>query len=122
MNKPIKDIMVSSKQAILMRKGVWNMPYISKNKGVIQVNVGKPVDYYHVELPNYFTDNIICENLVTESCGYNQVKQGSVVYFGNKTLGGFTRASENSAKSNLSTLIKKTINPINIMHNNLNIN
>jgi len=82
------------------------MPYISKNKGVIQVNVGKPVDYYHVELPNYFTDNIICENLVTESCGYNQVKQGSVVYFGNKILGGFTRASENSAKSNLSTLIK----------------
>lgn len=94
-NTPPLPITLSPLHAIQMRKGVWQMgKYAAKTHSSIkQIDIGKSVDYYHIELPNYFTDNIIAEGAIVESFGLLQTKGYKNVYKFNERLGGFTRAS-----------------------------
>ena len=40
---------------------------IRTNPGISQYGVGEPITYYHIECPNYFTDNLVAEGLIVES-------------------------------------------------------
>ena len=82
---------VSPLHAVEKRKGVWEIPMFSKNGKVKQEEGGVCVEYYHVELPNYWRDNLVCEGLVTESYGRNQVLGVEKVYRYSKRMEGFTR-------------------------------
>jgi hypothetical protein len=99
---PPVAIRLSPLHAIQSRKGVWQIPtYAARsNAGVKQYGVGESVTYYHVELPNYFTDNIVMEGgAVVESFGSTQTKGLTNVYKYNATLGGFTRISAAAVKT-----------------------
>jgi hypothetical protein len=89
--KPARDIKISPQHAVQMSNGLWDMPKFSKNTSVNQVDIGETVQYFHVELPNYFTDNLVCEGLVAEAFAAKQVPYGTVVYKQNPTLDSFTR-------------------------------
>ena len=94
-NSPPRDITLSPNHAIQVRKGLWQIPRYAARmfSGVKQVNVGEKVEYFHVELPNFFTDNIIAEGCIVESYGAKQVKNVTTVYKYNSNLKGFTRIS-----------------------------
>jgi len=101
-HSPPVAIRLSPLHAIQSRKGVWQIPtYAARsNAGVKQYGVGKSVTYYHIELPNYFTDNIVMEGgAVVESFGSTQTKGLTNVYKYNATLGGFTRISAAATKT-----------------------
>ena len=52
------------------------------------------ITYYHLECPNYFTDNLIVDGCVVESYGSAQAKNVKVLYKFNEKLDGYTRASQ----------------------------
>jgi hypothetical protein len=80
---PPKDILLSPQHAIQSSKDVWQIPeYVAKhNPKVYQVDLGKPITYYHIECPNYFTDNLVAEDAVVESLGWYQVSDQNVYEF-----------------------------------------
>jgi hypothetical protein len=80
---PPKDILLSPQHAIQSSKDVWQIPeYVAKhNPKVYQVDIGKPITYYHIECPNYFTDNLVAEDAVVESLGWYQVSDQNVYEF-----------------------------------------
>jgi hypothetical protein len=100
-NSPPQDITLSPHHAIQVRKGVWQIPkYAALSYSVIkQVNVGEEVQYFHIEMPNFFTDNIIAEGSVVESYAAKQVTNVKNVYKFNTTLNGFTRVSQRVLKT-----------------------
>jgi hypothetical protein len=63
------ELCLTGGHAIKDTQGLWQMPkrLIRTNPGVTQYDIGKPITYYHIECPNYFTDNLIAEGLVVES-------------------------------------------------------
>ncbi len=94
---PVRDLIVSAKHAVQSSKGVWQIPeFCSKAK---QLPAGQEVAYYHIELPNYFTDNIVANGAVCESLANKQVNRSKTLYTYSKKLGGFLRASQDSSKS-----------------------
>jgi hypothetical protein len=100
-NSPPQDITLSPHHAIQVRKGVWQIPkYAALSYPAIkQVNVGEEVQYFHIEMPNFFTDNIIAEGSVVESYAAKQVTNVKNVYKFNTTLNGFTRVSQRVLKT-----------------------
>ena len=90
------DLKLSPLHAFQTRKGVWQIPMYAalKNKAVQQYGVGSSVTYYHLECPNFFTDNLVVDGCVVESFGNKQVKGLKTLYKFNETLNGFTRASQ----------------------------
>ena len=90
------DLKLSPLHAFQSRKGVWQIPKYAalKNKAVQQYGVGSSVTYYHLECPNFFTDNLVVDGCVVESFGNKQVKGLKTLYKFNETLNGFTRASQ----------------------------
>jgi BspA type Leucine rich repeat region (6 copies)/Hint domain len=92
---PAADLTLSPLHAIQSRKGVWQIPKYAAltHSAIYQVCLGEQVTYYHVELPNFFTDNIVAEGTVVESYGLKQTKGMKNVYKFNTSLNGFTRIS-----------------------------
>jgi len=90
------DLCLSPLHAFQIKKGLWQIPmYAAKQtESVCQYDIGKPVTYYHLECPNFFTDNLIVDGCVVESYGANQVKGLKTLYKYNAMLKGFTRASQ----------------------------
>lgn len=90
------DLKLSPLHAFQSRKGVWQIPMYAtlKNKAVQQYGLGSSVTYYHLECPNFFTDNLVVDGCVVESFGSNQAKGIKTLYKFNETLNGFTRASQ----------------------------
>lgn len=88
-----RDIILSPAHAIALGKGQWMFPAMAAKLGkhVQQIQIGEKIEYYHIELPNYLTDNIIYEGNVVESFGCNQVSKTPYKY--NSTLKAFTRLS-----------------------------
>lgn len=77
-NVPAADLRLSPWHAVSLGNGLWQKPQSAAecNPGsVIQYDVGKDVQYYHFEAPNYFTDNFICEGTVVESFSSKQVSK-----------------------------------------------
>ena len=99
---PTADVRLSPIHTFQTRKNVWQTPRVAAktNDKVVQENVGAEVTYYHIELPNYFTDNIVSEGLVVESFGASQAK-GMDVYTYSSSLGGMTRCSPSTLKKHL---------------------
>jgi hypothetical protein len=89
----------------MKNKGILDIPMMSTNKKISQIDIGKKINYYHVELPNYFTDNLVCEGLVLESYGRRQVMKGEFTYRWRENLSGFIRLTP-ASKSNSMTNIK----------------
>jgi hypothetical protein len=88
-----RDLILSPTHAIQIRKGVWMHPFIAAktNKAIRQICVGDAVDYYHLECPMYFRDNLVANGCITESFGVGQIK--ICPYTWSKRLGGFTRSA-----------------------------
>ena len=100
-SSPCADIKLSPLHAIQSKKGVWQIPQYAAEMfdGITQYGVGEKVTYYHVELPNYFTDNIVLEGgVVVESFGAKQTAgMTTSVYKWSNSLKGFTRAGPSKA-------------------------
>ena len=81
-NKPDRDTYISQNHAIKLNDNYWiygghHPTYFNKLKV-------KPL-YYHILLPNYYTDNLIANNIIIESWSGFMPKNNSVVYK-NKTI------------------------------------
>lgn len=92
-NYPPQDLRVSPLHAIKDNRGVWQIPEIlaKTNKKIVQFSVGKDVQYYHIECPNYFTDNLLANGIVVESLNNNQNKEMTNVYAWDTTISGYNR-------------------------------
>jgi hypothetical protein len=102
-NIPTEDMILSPLHAfrISNKMGLWQIPMIAAkmNKtGIVQEKLGRRCEYYHILLPNYFTDNLVIGggNVVESFCGkranYN-LDGPYAIYKYNKKLGGFTRTN-----------------------------
>jgi len=89
---PPRDIHLSGLHAIQDSRGVWQMPkYLAKHNPMVQqYGLGEKIEYFHIECPNFFTDNLVVEGAIVESLKGRQGHHG-VVYVWNKELNGFTR-------------------------------
>jgi hypothetical protein len=88
---PTSDLILSSKHAVQSKKGVWQIPeFCTKAR---QLPAGQEVSYYHIELPNYFTDNLVANGMIAESLANKQVDRTKTLYTYNKKLAGFIRNS-----------------------------
>jgi hypothetical protein len=72
------------------------------NSKVKQYDVGKPVNYWHIECDDYLKDNLICQGMVVESLATAKNYDGpSKVYTWSERLGGFTRPAASLRKKTL---------------------
>ena len=101
--EPKREIRLSPLHAIQSRKNVWQIPRYAalKNGKIEQYGLGEEITYYHIELPNYFRDNIVAEGSVVESFGGKQTKGLTTVYRWSERLEGFTRVSGKTEKKGL---------------------
>jgi len=92
---PVADLHLSPLHAFQLKKGLWQIPrYASKlTERVCQYGVGETVTYYHLECPNFFTDNLVADGCIVESFGDKQIAGLKTLYKYNPGLKGFTRAS-----------------------------
>ena len=99
-NVPDEDLHISGLHAFQDPNGVWNFPMglaIQNRCNVTQHLPGRSVTYYHIECPNYYTDNIVANNLVTESFRNRQGKMG-ITYEYCEDRKGFVRNQEDEIK------------------------
>ena len=97
-NVPATDLRLSPWHAICLGNGLWQKPQSAAelNPGsVTQYDIGKDVQYYHFEAPNYFTDNFICEGTVVESFGAKQVSEKERPYTWSAKYKAYTRSAKN---------------------------
>jgi Hint domain len=93
-NSPPAPVTLSPNHAIQMRAGVWQIPVIAAKlyPTIRQVRVGEPITYYHIQLPNYFTDNIVVEGgVIAESFAGKAMGRMDEIYTYSAGLCGFTR-------------------------------
>jgi hypothetical protein len=96
------EILLSPLHAFQIRKNIWEIPLFAATRysQIKQLNIGKPVTYYHIELPNYFTDNLIANGNIVESYGVKALKEFANVdtfYSYNKSFKGYVRISHQNA-------------------------
>ena len=99
-NVPDKDLHVSGIHAIQDSNAMWQFPMglaIQKLCNVTQHLPGRSVTYYHLECPNYYTDNIVANNVVAESFRNRQGKMG-ITYEYCEDRKGFIRNQEHEIK------------------------
>uniref|UniRef100_A0A6C0APZ5 Hedgehog/Intein (Hint) domain-containing protein n=1 Tax=viral metagenome TaxID=1070528 RepID=A0A6C0APZ5_9ZZZZ len=97
-SQPAADLRLSPLHAFQLKKGLWQIPqYASKlSNKIAQYDIGSTVTYYHLECPNFFTDNLLVDGCVVESFGANQISNIKTLYKYNANRKGFTRASASS--------------------------
>jgi hypothetical protein len=88
---PIHDLYLSPKHAFQSSTGIWQIPEFSKHRKIKKAMIGQEVQYYHIELPNYYTDNLIANGMVIESFAAKQIDLTSCVYKYSKQKNGFLR-------------------------------
>jgi hypothetical protein len=91
---PKADLRLSPWHAIQMKKGLWMKPMSAFELGapIQQYDIGKSVTYYHFEAPNFFKDNLVCDNTVVESFGGLQLADvKGRVYNYNPKMKAYTR-------------------------------
>jgi len=95
------DLFLSPLHAFQIKKGLWQIPMFAakQDSRICQVGIGQPITYYHVECPNFFTDNLLVDGCVVESYGANQIKGMRTLYTYSPSRKGFTRASKPLIKS-----------------------
>lgn len=89
---PPQDLCLSAIHAIQDSRGVWQMPkYLARHNPMVQqYGLGESIEYFHIECPNFFTDNLVVGGATVESFKNRQGTHG-VVYVWNKDLNGFVR-------------------------------
>ena len=91
-NYPPHDLCLSPLHAVLDPMGTWHIPQAAAkdNDKVTQYGVGEPITYYHIECPDFYSDNLIAEGAIVESF---KGRQGTldVVYEWVAELKGFRR-------------------------------
>jgi len=97
-NMPSTDLTLSPDHAFLLRKGVWMLPSkaATLSKKVLQLGVGEPVHYFHVECPNYLRDNLVVNGATVESYAGKQLDFVSP-YTWSESLKGYTRMGDAKA-------------------------
>jgi len=97
---PKKEMTISPYHAIQSAPNTWQIPkYAAKMfGGITQARPGQPITYYHLELPNYFKDNIVAEGTIVESYGNRQTAGMKTVYRLNAGRTGFVRMNKAVAK------------------------
>lgn len=100
LNYPPHDLCLSPLHAILDTNGVWHIPQLlaKDNDKVTQYGVGEPITYYHIECPDFYSDNLIAEGAVVESF---KGRQGTrdIVYEWVQELKGFRRLPKEERRS-----------------------
>lgn len=99
-NVPDEDLHISGLHAVQDSNAMWQFPMglaIQNTCNVTQHLPGRSVTYYHLECPNYYTDNIVANNLVTESFRNRQGKMG-ITYEYCEDRKGFVRNQEDEIK------------------------
>lgn len=95
-NKPSAPVYLSPKHKIYMNNDIWTSAELASktNPLIKQYDIGKPVTYYHIECNDYFTDNIVAEDLVVESFGtLRSTHTTECVWY--KTHNGYVRKNNN---------------------------
>jgi len=106
---PPEDLCLSAIHAIQDSRGVWQMPkYLARHNPMVQqYGLGESIEYFHIECPNFFTDNLVVGGATVESFKNRQGAHG-VVYVWNKDLNGFVRNEKDQIKAvpkNPSTIV-----------------
>ena len=96
---PPEDLCLSAIHAIQDSRGVWQMPkYLARHNPMVQqYGLGESVEYFHIECPNFFTDNLVVGGATVESFKNRQGAHGAV-YVWNKDLNGFVRNERDQIK------------------------
>lgn len=71
-DSPSNELLLSPTHAIYRENDLVIYPCKS---GLTQVKMNERIQYYHVELPNYRTQRIVCENVILDSYGDPYLKQ-----------------------------------------------
>lgn len=89
---PPEDVCLSPRHTIQDSRGVWQTPkrLAMHNPLVQQYGLGEPIKYYHIECPDFFTDDLVVGGAVVESFKNRQGPSG-IVYVWNRELNGFVR-------------------------------
>jgi len=97
---PPLPLCLSPLHAVLDPTGTWHIPQAAAkdNDKVTQYGVGEPVTYYHIECPDFYSDNLIAEGTVVESFKNRQGTQ-DVVYEWVAELKGFRRLPKEEKRS-----------------------
>lgn len=92
---PSTDVDISPHHSIMIRPNVWAMPRMlaKQDSRIKQINVCESVDYYHLEAPNYLTDNMVVEGMIVET--YGDKYRGQYVYYYSQKEGGLLRLPVN---------------------------
>ena len=104
-NIPDEDLHVSGLHAIQDAKGMWQFPMglaMHKDSRVQQHLPGRPATYYHLECPNYFTDNLVANNTIAESFRNKQGREG-ITFEYCEAQQGFIRNKEDEIKDDISS-------------------
>jgi alpha-tubulin suppressor-like RCC1 family protein len=96
---PATDLTISPYHAIQSAPNTWQIPKYAAQmfRGITQAPAGRPITYYHLELPNYFKDNLVAEGTVVESYGNRQTAGMKTVYRLNAERTGFTRMEKSKS-------------------------
>jgi len=72
---PKYDLRLSPWHAFSVEKGYWMKPFNAAefNSNIKQYDIGKEIQYYHIECPNYLTDNLVCNGTLVESYSGKQL-------------------------------------------------
>ena len=89
---PPQDVCLSPRHTIQDSRGIWQIPkrLAIHNPLVQQYRIGLPVEYFHIECPDFFTDDLVVGGAIVESYKNRQGPSG-VVYVWSKELNGFIR-------------------------------
>ena len=100
LNYPPTDLCLSPLHAVLDPTGTWHIPQLSAkdNDKLTQYGVGEPITYYHIECPDFYSDNLIAEGAVVESYKGRQGVR-DVVYEWVEDLKGFRRLPKEERRS-----------------------
>jgi hypothetical protein len=102
-NIPDEDLHVSGLHAIQDANGMWQFPMaLSMHKGanIYQHLPERAATYYHLECPNYFTDNLVANNCVAESFRNRQGREGITFEYCEEKQ-GFVRNKEDEIKDDI---------------------
>lgn len=75
---PSKDIHISYNHAYFYN-GKWTLPIRNKNLKRDKSYLGKEIEYYHVSLPNYAVDKLVCYNLPVDSFDNSKYNKDNMI-------------------------------------------
>jgi hypothetical protein len=64
---------------------------------VKQMKAGESITYYHIETPDYLTDNLIVDGIIAETYGRKYANRVGYLY--SEKVGGFVRVYRDSVES-----------------------